>query len=155
MILTPGHGSLPSGHSTEAHTGAYVLWNLLKAAQPAPNPPPNPLWSEELMRQAARVAINRTIAGLHFPVDSAAGQTLGLTLGEYFVSRCTGAGNYGTWQFDGQLYVAAADFDWRQQYDTVADARVAPVFASLLGNQPALGSPVLGWLWGKALTEWV
>jgi membrane-associated phospholipid phosphatase len=150
MILTPGHGSLPSGHSTEAHAIAYVLWKLLKAAQPTSNA----LWSEELMRQAARVAINRTIAGLHFPVDSAAGQLLGLTLGEYFVSRCTGAGPYGTWQFDGEQYVPAADFDWRQQFDTVADARVAGPFASLLANQPALGSTVLGWLWNKALAEW-
>jgi hypothetical protein len=123
----------------------------LKTAQPGSDA----LWSEELMRQAARVAINRTIAGLHFPVDSAAGQLLGLTLGEYFVSRCTGAGNYGTWHFDGEQYAPAADFNWREQFDTATDARVATSFASLLADQPALASTVLGWLWNKALAEWV
>ena len=40
------------------------------------------------MRLATRIAVNRTIAGVHFPIDSAAGAVLGLTLGLYFVARC-------------------------------------------------------------------
>jgi hypothetical protein len=32
LVLTPGHGSLPSGHSTEASIVAHVLWRLLKTA---------------------------------------------------------------------------------------------------------------------------
>ena len=39
------------------------------------------------MNQAARIAINRTVAGVHFPVDSMAGQLLGLTVAEYFIKR--------------------------------------------------------------------
>ena len=46
------------------------------------------LRTEQLMRQAARVAINRTVAGVHFPVDSTAGRVLGVTLAEYFIARC-------------------------------------------------------------------
>ena len=41
-------------------------------------------WRTQLIRLASRVAVNRTVAGVHFPVDSAAGCFLGLTLGEYF-----------------------------------------------------------------------
>src|SRR3546814_18772370 len=50
----------------------------------------DPAWGEQLMRLAARIAINRTVAGLHFPVDSAAGALLGLTLGRYLAARCAG-----------------------------------------------------------------
>ena len=32
MIQTPGHGSLPSGHATEAFIVAHVLWSLVDAA---------------------------------------------------------------------------------------------------------------------------
>jgi hypothetical protein len=34
-------------------------------------------------RLAARVAINRTVAGMHYPVDSGAGAVLGLALAEH------------------------------------------------------------------------
>ncbi|HZD26409.1 MAG TPA: phosphatase PAP2 family protein, partial [Alphaproteobacteria bacterium] len=71
MIQTPGHGSLPSGHSTESFTMATVLLNLLRAgANPVYD---DPSYGVELMRQAARIAINRTVAGVHFPADSMAG----------------------------------------------------------------------------------
>ena len=59
------------------------------------------------MRQAARIAINRTVAGVHFPADSAAGAVLGLTLGQYLVKRCTSAADaqtYTAWKFDGTRY---------------------------------------------------
>ena len=63
MILTPGHGSLPSGHATEAHMIARILWELRGGT-------PGDALGVELMRQAARIAVNRTVAGMHFPVDS-------------------------------------------------------------------------------------
>ena len=34
-------------------------------------------WLEQLLRLASRIAVNRTIAGVHFPVDSAAGAVIG------------------------------------------------------------------------------
>jgi hypothetical protein len=82
MIQTPGHGSLPSGHSTQAFIIAVVLCALF-------NQKPGSVYYQQAMRQAYRVAVNRTVAGVHFPIDSIAGHVLGTALGEYFVTRCT------------------------------------------------------------------
>ena len=94
MIPVALHGTLPSGHATEASTFAYVLWILLRDSGR------KELWGEQLMRQASRIAVNRTVAGVHFPVDSVAGAMLGLTLGQYLVARCKAASSYTAWKFD-------------------------------------------------------
>ena len=79
MIPTPPHGTMPSGHATEAYFVAYLLENLL---------PKGKDYRKQLQGLAARIAINRTVAGLHFPADSQAGQMLGQSLAEYFVAQC-------------------------------------------------------------------
>ena len=80
-----------------------VLWLLLRAS--GTNPYAAELgWGTQLMRTAARIAINRTVAGVHFPVDSAAGAVLGLTLGHYLVARCQHAASFEAWKFDGTKY---------------------------------------------------
>ena len=86
MITTPGHGAFPSGHATQVHAVAYVLKKLLSSI----SIPGYPTVIDQLDRQAARIATNRVVAGVHFPVDSMAGRMLGVALGEYFVGRCTG-----------------------------------------------------------------
>jgi hypothetical protein len=151
MILTPGHGALPSGHAAEAFMVAYLLRQLI------PNIDFN--WTEQFMRQAARVAINRTVAGVHFPVDSAAGQLLGLTLGEYFVQRCRPPEIYEVfypWRFDGENYPAADDFNWRLLYDAPNEMRLDEVFADRIISEGSTPSPsdLLNWLWAKAAAEW-
>jgi len=87
MITTPGHGSFPMGHATQAYAVAYVLKHLLKLN---PQRRRHRGLIDQLDRQAARIATNRVIAGMHFPVDSMAGRMLGVALGEYFVGRCLG-----------------------------------------------------------------
>lgn len=77
MLLTPGHASLPSGHATEAFMAAMLLIALQSA--PASR-------CEQLRRLAFRIAENRVVAGLHFPVDSIAGQALGETLASWFIA---------------------------------------------------------------------
>lgn len=148
MILTPGHGSLPSGHATEAHIVAHVLARLV------PGPAAVRLrWREQLMRQAARIAINRTVAGVHFPVDSAAGQLLGLSLGEYLLARCGVQPAYRVWRFNGPGF-PNADFDFRDHFDVPANARVIQPWAQGGINVAVLPNPSLQWLWGRAVAEW-
>jgi hypothetical protein len=159
MILTPEHGSLPSGHSTESFAMAIVLMHLIRAST-------SPVYKQDicglqLLRQAARIAVNRQVAGVHFPVDSAAGALLGLTLGEYICRRFTGAADFDAWSFIGDAYPANADFDWTGWYDVPGQRQTAPAatlqYAEKLAASPCnLGhvSSILTWLWGKALAEW-
>lgn len=62
--LYPGHPSYPSGHATLAHTFAYFLARLYPQSTMA------------LMTEAANVAFNREVAGVHFASDSEAGRLL-------------------------------------------------------------------------------
>ena len=78
----------------------------------------DPSYGVQLMRLAARIAINRTVAGVHFPIDSVAGALLGLTLGDYFLARVMGE-DYEAAFFDGEHgnfgdpdYIGDLDFDW-------------------------------------------
>jgi membrane-associated phospholipid phosphatase len=154
MIPTPEHGTLPSGHATEAFTLASVLWAVLRHSDNTVYREPE--WGDQIMRLASRIAINRTVAGVHFPVDSAAGCLLGLTLGHYFVARCTGARGFGGWRFDGTRY--AGDFDWHDLYDVARARQKETDFARSMGSTSLQGdtaSPILRFLWKKAVEEWV
>ena len=158
MILTPTHGSLPSGHATESFTLARTLLLLLRDAGVVPYD--DTIWSVMLMRQAARIAINRTVAGVHFPVDSVAGAILGLTLGVYFAGRCTGLGNaLKAWSFNGTEYPATADFDWTLLYNTATETQTgqddwATETTSALDANDLRSAP-LAWLWHHAKQEWL
>jgi membrane-associated phospholipid phosphatase len=144
IIETPTHGTLPSGHATEAFTAALVLWELLKDVavgdKTRPDLPPyqDELYGVQLMRLASRIAVNRTVAGVHFPIDSVAGAVLGLTLGQYLVARANpekGKG-YHPAHFDGRAEVPEAlqpekgnrlalgdlDFHWSTVFDVQAGA---------------------------------
>lgn len=63
-IPVPGHPAYPSGHATQAHLLAYLLMELA------------PDQAERLVEDAAAIAKNREIAGVHYPGDSEAGQLL-------------------------------------------------------------------------------
>jgi hypothetical protein len=163
MILTPGHASLPSGHATEAFMVAYLLWRLRRTVDSTNDH----RWCEQLMRQAARVAINRTVAGVHFPVDSAAGQALGLILGRYFVLRCTNVPaastpTYRAWNFHGDRYGVRSDFDWTLLFSATAASlgndgmpAALPGFVTPMtaATPTATGSAALKWLWDLAAAE--
>ena len=79
MITTPGHGTFPSGHATQVH--AVALRAEIAAEAQSGEPRDTAKMIEQLDRQAARIATNRVVAGVHFPVDSMAGRMLGVALG--------------------------------------------------------------------------
>jgi membrane-associated phospholipid phosphatase len=155
MVPTPEHSTLPSGHATEAFAVAHVLGCLI--------PGPNGLvvW-RQLNALAARIAINRTVAGVHFPMDSMAGRLLGATLGEYLAYQCSPdplpslarPGNTPThagWldrTFSLGLAQAGNDFlvdkelDENAEHNPLVDAAATRTC-----------KPVLAWLWEQARAE--
>jgi hypothetical protein len=152
MIPTPGHGSYPSGHATEAFTAATFLNALLSAARPgAAQADSRAATRAQLQRQAYRIAVNRTVAGVHYPVDSALGRVLGNSLGEYLVGRCTGD-SFKQREFLGSEYTgpggAARDFLLQDSIDNgEAGRQVGPAFTVPTG-------PMMAWMWEEALKEW-
>ena len=85
MITTPGHGSFPSGHCVEAYVIKEVLQALLHMNHKKTG---QTNLRRQFDRTAARIATNRVVAGVHFPIDSIAGRLLGTVLGRYFVYCC-------------------------------------------------------------------
>jgi len=162
MILTPSHSTFPSGHATEAFMAAIVLFKLLQAS--GLRPYGDMQWLEQLLRLASRIAVNRTIAGVHFPVDSAAGAVFGLTLGAYFVARCEDPSpTYDAYEFDGTKFppttggpLADGDFYWTLYYNTAGGgSQLAP--GPYVTRTTGLGmqkNDLLRWMWKKALAEW-
>jgi PAP2 superfamily len=162
MITTPGHGSFPMGHATQAYAVAYVLKSLLNLF-PQVNPPTDfPTVRDQLDRLTARITTNRVIAGVHFPVDSMAGRMLGTALGEYFVGRCLG----GNRTFMNRTFIATGpnnagidnqpttDFNpFNTTNPFVQDLDQGPFYSSAAGaNIPK--SALLGYFWDKAQEEW-
>ncbi|MBA3771457.1 MAG: phosphatase PAP2 family protein [Ramlibacter sp.] len=142
MIPTPGHGSWPSGHASEA----YLLITILQALLPDGH-----VYMEQLERLAARIAVNRTVAGLHFPVDSAAGRLLGTALGHFFVARCKGIDVHER-GFDGSKFRkdgAAIDFDPRV---SISDGSSG--YYQIGRTIPIAASSILSYMWEKAAAEW-
>jgi len=157
MIQTPTHASLPSGHSTETHAVAGVLFAVAQAA----GAPPAAIQQlrEQLTMQAARIAINRTVAGLHYPIDSMAGQFLGLAIAQYIVARALPAPqNVEAWTFDGANYPAGQDFSGTEIFNRATGQRVGtPYHVRLPGPGSAFQvrpAPGLNWLWNQAVPEW-
>jgi len=81
IIQTPDHSTYPSGHATESFAIAKMLVGLAG----------NPISFQEMpYRIAHRISVNRTIAGVHFPVDSAAGAVLGHQIAAAILAAISG-----------------------------------------------------------------
>ncbi len=161
IINTPQHGVLPSGHATESFMLAHVLTEIAKASKGKQYK--SPLFADQMMQLANRIATNRVIAGVHFPIDNMAGATLGLTLAQYFVACCSSATHkLNAWEFDGTAFNDASkppqDFVWEHFHDAIikGDKTKHPGLSKIAqgqaGNLPK--DEPLRWMWEQAIKEW-
>jgi membrane-associated phospholipid phosphatase len=171
VIATPGHSAYPSGHATEAFAHATILSALRLSGTGVPDeglidtilarlsPPSEAAPATEpevlLFRLAARIADNRTVAGVHYPVDSAHGALLGFGVTLAFIGHCLGGGaerpvpewkaDANSWSGDFTLRKWCAALGsgshpgWRSGNTTVAEAEPWQV---------------LPMLWRAAVAEW-
>ena len=161
IIETPAHSTYPSGHATEAFAFATLLSALAFAGAKTADPAAAVVAQAEAgaanattpemipFRLAARIAENRTVAGVHFPVDSAHGALLGLATGLRFVAACaTTAITLPTWAADGA--------GWKSSFtiDLWCKSLTLWKLAATLTTPAADPSSPLAMLWGEAVKEW-
>ena len=152
VIPTPEHGSWPSGHATQAFTAATVLAALQGGAGRV-----EVMADSQTFRLAARIAANRTVAGMHFAADSAAGAMLGITIGRYLAARATAgqapkSGKVAALRFEGDR-LPTCDFHFRTVLGLLqgaAEFNGACAFTAPTAVRPA---PMLAALWQAAREE--
>lgn len=140
MIEVPQHDSYPAGHAIEAHVTARVLVALCRASDQ----------QALLLRALAdRVAENRIVAGLHFPVDCRFGRLIGDCLASYLLAACgidePGSKGWRGGSFNGEP--PAPDFN----------AESTPFGDHQKGKYGAETPPKLPFyqrLWTRARLEW-
>ncbi|WP_306113972.1 MULTISPECIES: phosphatase PAP2 family protein [unclassified Roseovarius] len=139
VIQTPDHSAFPSGHATESFAIATVLSALdTGKGQVDVNHPAFLL--------AHRIAANRVVAGVHFPVDSAAGAFLGCQIGDV-INRMAAGGACSKAGYGPGEVALAGDQDFlpcwfRNHYKPAELEGAAPTSAAL--NEMV----------GKAQGEW-
>ena len=158
MFDAPAFFAWPSGHATQAFMVAELLTRLL-VRDPVQDVAAKREMRLQLWRQADRIATNRIVAGLHFPVDNEAGCALGITLAEDLVLQSLGQpgkSNAKAVAAGTPSYPSIGpneDFDYRAMRDKLCgDETTLPTTA-----QPKFGGDIatpLQWLWAQAFREW-
>ncbi|WP_051372550.1 phosphatase PAP2 family protein [Sedimentitalea nanhaiensis] len=152
MIPTPGHSTLPSGHATEAFAIAGALQRLVPLEFKTED------LDAKLIHMAARIAVNRTVAGVHFPADSFAGAVLGFAVADVIARRAGDPGDIFAVRFDGRG-IRHADFYasrvWkdaqRQDFTTDDGVEITRFLPDSIATDT---SGILRWLWTEARQEW-
>jgi hypothetical protein len=153
MLTTPGHSTFPSGHATEAFAVRTVLSGLLDDQKLADHYPSRVHRKALLAKQAERIAVNRTVAGLHFPIDTWAGAALGEAVGEMILARCRATDPTGTiiQTMRPRTYAAKNTDFFVKNFDDAAKAS-----SNGLTRQAAVHvdeSELFKWLWQQAVDE--
>ena len=146
-ITTPSHGSFPSGHATQAFAIAVVVEALMNSTPAHFGDLTKRV--ELVYRQAHRIAVNRTVAGVHYPMDSRAGAGLGMLIGRIMVQAMTGTA----------VAQVAIALDYDPNLKPKADFAF-PEVQNLINTPsgttvPVSPEPLLNWLWTEAAKEFV
>jgi hypothetical protein len=156
MITTPGHGTYPMGHAAQVFAAAHVLKIMLRDAVA-----PVALsadWLQQVDRLAWRVAENRIVAGVHFPVDLWGGVKLGVALGRHAAARLRGQAVTAL----PAAFVAAVDAGLADTAGVAGpplQAMMVPindgldVAAPRLSGPAAFGGDLAAECWSRALDE--
>ena len=152
IILTPSYPAWPMGHATEAYTFAKIICALTGQAG-------SPM-AQQLQVIARRIADNRVITGVHFPIDSTAGFVLAEAMSDYFIARCTSVAGTPTEEvapvkLDSALLSGSADgdpsaaFENDSPWNETAGAPAATRQAAL----KIVRSKILACLWERSTSE--
>lgn len=148
-IEVPAHAALPAGHAAEAHVTATLLGALAGADDPL---------RSGLRRVAHRIAENRVVAGLHYPIDNVSGRLLGDAFASYLLAACGQAADWHGGEFDGAgLDPAAAGANVFEAEHAADDGRAHGVGCSALSGFAAPAAArfkVLRAMWAAAQAEW-
>jgi membrane-associated phospholipid phosphatase len=151
IIQTPAYFAWPSGHATEAFVFARLMDALRVAAAVSG-------YAQEravLFNLAERIADNRVVAGLHYPMDGAAGYVLADAFVSTFVARATGGHGAFNWECDGEK-LQDAHASAAPVLDETLYAHTSGAFKKTprgQGAQAIVKSDLVGWLWDKAVEE--
>lgn len=144
-ITTPGHGAMPSGHAIAAFAALRLLKHLLSNSVTGGTD----TVGIALDRTARRIAANRVVAGLHFPLDNSAGWCVAETTFEVvsmMAGRSTLAPSSRVFDADATLVTALPNDDL-----ALNDGSVGSVAQP--SQAAVLSSPLLTLLWGAAEEE--
>lgn len=155
----------PSGHASEAFLIARLLqlFASLKTSCAAQGGD----LDKQLQRLAARISVNRVIAGVHFPIDAAAGRMVGEGLAHYLWTRCnTEHAGWTPRDFKGAELKDEKDIrvEFNPNETMDGDAASRPYFKGNSSGKikPALQSgliadqcgSLLSHVWEQACSEW-
>jgi hypothetical protein len=184
MVLTPGHSSFPMGHAAEGYCAVEVLsgvaynqnsdWELPIGASRGGSSGIHHAGGlrRQLLRAAYRVSENRVVAGLHYPMDTLAGQLLGIYMAHYLLWRASSKPQQdqstliatestpvahkpkATYRLYGNALFELASGDAEPTLDQplLADKNSDPCPKTCAPTVPS--SPVLSWLFENAVAEW-
>lgn len=152
VLEVPPHPALPAGHANEATVSVELLSALAGLAAGGD--------ARALLRRVAwRIAENRVVAGVHYPIDNVAGRMLGDSLASYLLAAAGAARSWSGGRFDGAA-LDATQLAHMQEIDeagAAADGRSSGPGCTPLAGAPAPGAEGLSvWreMWKLASREW-